>query len=106
MANKIALYPAQVSYAVSVVEHNVTRYAVREVTRARSTGTPKRYQQRALAAGRQAIAEALFEGYPVLGGDYHKLTKAIRAGHDGDTTDFDSINRRGAVALGLISEEN
>ena len=73
------------------------------IARARATRTPGRYRQRSLTAGREALAARLFHLFPELNGDYRRLTKALRAGHDGDVTDFDAINEAGAIALGLLT---
>lgn len=62
--------------------------------------TPARRQQAIIAAGREALARVLMCRYGLK--NYGALTKAIRAGHDGDATDFAAINRRGAEALGLL----
>lgn len=62
--------------------------------------TPKRRAAAILAAGRDALARVLMSKDGIK--NYGALTKAIRAGHDGDATDFDAINRKGAVALGLL----
>ena len=86
--------------AVMRVEGNPGRYASRDTALAKLTKTPGRAAQRRLAAGRQALAEALFEITPELGGRFQKLTAAIRAGY-GRYPDFDAINELGAVALGL-----
>ena len=75
-------------------------YAAAEIARFHSIKTPGRKAQARLAAGRNAMALALFELVPELGGNFRKLTKAIRAGMGADV-DFDAINEQGAQALGL-----
>jgi hypothetical protein len=65
--------------------------------------TPGRRYQAILAAGRDAIAYILIDALKLVP-NYQALTKAIRAGHQGNATDFDAINRLGAVALGLLED--
>ena len=63
--------------------------------------TPGRRAQAIAAAGREAIANVLIDRLKLVP-NWTALTKAIRAGHQGYDTDFDAINRQGAIALGLI----
>ena len=86
--------------ACARVAANPRAYAVRAVANFNRTNTPGRKTQARLAAGRDALAEALFELEPGLKGNFQTLTKAIRAGL-GNDANFDSINELGAVALGL-----
>lgn len=63
--------------------------------------TPGRRAQAIAAAGREALANVLIDRLHLVP-NWTALTKAIRAGHAGNATDFDAINRQGAQALGLI----
>ena len=65
--------------------------------------TPARRRAAILAAGREAIAHILIDTLELVP-NYGALTKAIRAGHAGAATDFDAINKAGAVALGIWEE--
>jgi len=90
-----AITPAHILNACETIKRNPAKYLP---ARPLPT-TPGRRAQAIQAAGRDAIATTLFEQVPYLG--WNNLTKAIRRGHEGDETDFDAINRMGAVALGL-----
>lgn len=89
--------------AGAIIGRDPKKYADAEIRRALAVGTPGRYQQRRLAAGREALARALFEMFPDLGSDYHRLTAAIRRGC-GPNVDFELINDIGAWRLGLPKE--
>jgi len=86
----------QISNAAALVAKDRQRYLP---TRPLPT-TPGRRQQAILAAGRDALARVLMDQFKIK--TYGTLTRAIRAGHQHDATNFDSINAQGAVALGLL----
>ena len=73
-----------------------------QLARARGIKTTLRRRAAFITVSRDALAALLIERHDLK--DFHQLTKAIRAGHDGAATDFDAINRRGAEALGLLPE--
>ena len=101
MKKQIAIGPEHI---LSVCHHIMSKpgtYAARSVDRASRIKTPGRHRQACLAAGRDAIAEVLFENYPELEGKFQKLTAAIRVGYQG-YPDFEAINLQGAKALRLI----
>jgi len=87
--------PAHIQAAVETIKRNPTKYMPPWPL----PTTPGRRAQAILAAGRDAIAAALFEQVP--GAAWTNLTKAIRRGHAGCNTDFAAINRAGAIAMGL-----
>ena len=95
---QIQITPADIEACCGYIRSDRAAYALRRPL----PTTPGRRQQAILAAGRDALARVLIARFGIK--SYGTLTKAIRAGHDGDATDFDAINRRGAEALGLLPE--
>jgi hypothetical protein len=87
--------PAHILNACETIKRNPAKY----LPTSPLPTTPGLRDQAILAAGRDAIATALFEQVPNLG--WNNLTKAIRRGHSGDETNFAAINWMGVVALGL-----
>ena len=71
-----------------------------QLARARGIKTPLRGRQALLAVARNALAALLIEQFKL--GNIQQLTRAIRAGHAGDATDFDAINLAAAQSLGLL----
>jgi len=71
-----------------------------QLARARGIKTPVRGHQALLAVARNALAAVLIERRGLSG--INALTKAIRAGHAGDATDFKAINLAAAQSLGLL----
>jgi hypothetical protein len=96
MTSKLSITPEHISNAAALIKSNPQRYLP---TRPLPT-TAGRRKQAIIAAGRDALATVLLDQFKIK--NYGTLTKALRAGHNGDATDFDSINRQGAVALGLL----
>ena len=70
------------------------------LARARGIKTPARKRQALLAVARNALAAVLIERTGLS--NIYALTKAIRAGHAGDATDFKAINLAAAQSLGLL----
>ena len=95
---QIQINPADIEACCGYIRSDRAAYALRRPL----PTTPGRRQQAILAAGRDALARVLMTRYGIK--NYQALTKAIRRGHQGDATDFDAINRRGAEALGLLPE--
>lgn len=93
---KTVITPADITEAVATVASFPSIY---RPTRPLPT-TPARRQQAIIAAGRDALARVLIARFGIK--SYGTLTKAIRAGHAGDATDFNAINAAGARALGLL----
>lgn len=96
MKTQIKIVPADITAACGYIDHDVSAYVLRRPL----PTTPGRRHQAILAAGREAIAHILIDTLKLVP-NWQALTKAIRAGHDGDATDFDAINKAGAVALGI-----
>lgn len=92
--NKPAITPADITAACTVIARNPAEY--RSSRPLPTTG--KRHDQRLLADGRNAIACVILATGKVRA--RWQLTDAIRRGHNGDATDFNAINRQGAIALG------
>lgn len=92
---KTVITPADITEAVATVASFPSIY---RPTRPLPT-TPARRQQAIIAAGRDALARVLIARFGIT---HSTLTKAIRAGHAGDATDFNAINAAGARALGLL----
>lgn len=93
---QIQINPADIEVCCGYIRSDRAAYALRRPL----PTTPGRRQQAILAAGREAIAHILIDTLKLVP-NYQALTKAIRLGHQGDATDFDAINRRGAEALGI-----
>ena len=89
-----AVTPADIVKAIAQIKHNPGRYMPQRPLPA----TPGRRKQAVLAAGRNAVAAALFEQVP--GTTRGNLTKAIRKGCNAGVV-FQAINLAGAQALGL-----
>lgn len=70
------------------------------LARARGIPTPARKRQALLAVARDALAALLIESRGLK--NIQQLTRAIRAGHAGDATDFKAINLAAAQSLGLL----
>lgn len=87
--------PADITRACEYLDDRASQYMP---TRPFPT-TQKRHDAALLAAGRDALARVLMMQHGIK--SYGTLTKAIRAGHQGDATDFAAINKAGARALGL-----
>ena len=86
--------------ATKKIVENPSNYAEASRARADRISTPGRKHQAVIAAGRNALAQALFEIHPELGGSFQKLTKAIRA-QCGENFNFEELNKTGARALGF-----
>ena len=86
--------------AVVMIKAHPDKYAAEQCARARAATSAGRNGQRVIAAGRDALAQALFEIHPELGGSFQKLTKAIRA-QCGENFNFEELNKTGARALGF-----
>ena len=95
MTSKI-ITPADITRACTYLDDNAAQYMP---TRPLPT-TQKRHDAALLAAGRDALGRVLMAQHEIK--NYNALTKAIRAGHHGDATDFDAINKAGARALGFV----
>lgn len=89
-----AVTPADIVKAIAQIKRNPGRYMPQRPL----PTTPGRRKQAILAAGRDAIATALFEQVP--GTSWSNLTKAIRKGCGAGVV-FEAINLAGAQALGL-----
>lgn len=100
---QVSITQADLVKAGNIIARDPKKYADAEIRRALAVGTPGRYRQRRLAAGRDGLVRALFEMFPDLGSDHHRLTAAIRRGC-GLAVDFELINEMGAVRLGLPKE--
>lgn len=86
--------------AAQLITANPGKYAKQQVMHAQETKTKGLKIKRSIAAGRDALAEVLFELYPELNGDFRKLTKAIRM-EFGKDYNFEELNKVGARALGF-----
>ena len=76
------------------------------IARARATKTKGRAKQRAIAAGRLAMAEQLFKQFPSLEGRWERLTASLTflavSSWQGDQSRFFLlINEAGAIEIGL-----
>ncbi len=89
---------ADIVKAIDTIKRNPGKYMPQRPLPA----TPGRRKQAVLAAGRDAVAVALFEQVP--GTNWGNLTKAIRKGCNAGVV-FEAINLAGAQALGLIPSE-
>lgn len=68
--------------------------------------TKGRYNQARLAAGRDAVLEALFKLYPEqLKGNPGRATAAFRTGALPAEPNWDYLNELGAQALGLLKKD-
>ena len=85
---------SDIEKAIAKIERNPGRY----MPQCPLPTTPGRRKQAVLAAGRGAVAAALFEQVP--GTTWSNLTKAIRKGCSAGVV-FEAINLAGAAALGL-----
>jgi hypothetical protein len=86
--------PADIVKAIDTIKRNPGKYMPQRPL----PKTPGRRKQAILAAGRVAVAYALFEQVP--GTSCSNLTKAIRNGCGAGVV-FEAINLAGAQALGL-----
>lgn len=88
--------------ACTVIKANPGTYAKREHARCLLIKTKARYNQARLAAGRNAIIEALFALYPEqLKGNHGRVTAAFRAGAYPAEPNWGYLNKLGAQALGI-----
>ena len=99
---KVILTPADILAAIHSSGALWRKVDPNALARARGIKTPLRGRQALLAVARNALAALLIERFKLSG--IQQLTKAIRAGHSGDATDFDAINLQGAQALGILEK--
>ena len=85
--------------ATKKIVENPSNYAEASRARADRISPPGRKRQAVIAAGRDAMAESLFEIHPELKGNFGKLTKCFRA-QFGENFNFEQLNITGARALG------
>jgi len=104
MASKIAfkLTVRDVFAAYTAIKTNPGTYAQHDVARCLAIKTKGRYAQARLAAGRNAVIEALFSMYPnALKGNHGRVTAAFRAGTAPAEPNWSYLNELGAQALGI-----
>ena len=88
--------------ACRIIKANPGTYAKREHERCLLIKTPGRYAQARLAAGRNAVLEALFKLYPTqLKNNVGRATAAFRAGAYPAEPNWAYLNELGAQALGI-----
>ena len=88
--------------ACTVIKANPATYATREHERCLLIKTKARYNQARLAAGRNAVLEALFKLYPdQLKGNVGRATAAFRTGAYPAEPNWAYLNELGAQALGI-----
>ena len=93
---QIQITPADIEACCGYIRSDRAAYALRRPL----PTTPGRRHQAILAAGREAIAHILIDTLKLVP-NYQALTKAIRLGF-GTEPDWNTINRKGAEALGLL----
>lgn len=92
--------------ACTVIKSNPGTYATREHERCLLIKTKVRYNQARLAAGRNAVLEALFKLYPTqLKNNVGRATAAFRNGAYPAEPNWEYLNELGAQALGILPKE-
>ena len=92
--------------ACMIIKANPGTYAKREHERCLLIKTPGRYAQARLAAGRNAVLEALFKLYPTqLKNNVGRATAAFRAGAYPAEPNWEYLNELGAQALEIQPKE-
>ena len=92
--------------ACTVIKSNPGTYATREHERCLLIKTKGRYNQARLAAGRNAVLEALFKLYPTqLKNNVGRATVAFRTGAYPAEPNWAYLNELGAQALGILPKE-
>ena len=97
---KIQVTPADIIAAIQSSGALWRKVDPKQLAHARGIPTPVRKRQALLAVARDALAALLIESRGLK--NIQQLTRAIRAGHAGDATDFDAINLAAAQSLGLL----
>ena len=102
MKTAFKLTVREVFAACTVIKANPGKYASHAVGRALAIKTQGRYAQARLAAGRDAVIEALFALHPEqLKGNHGRATAAFRTGAAPAEPNWAYLNELGAQALNL-----